>query len=235
VENFTVKQNGFTLIEIAIVLVIIGLLLGSVFKGQEMIVAARVRNLASQVEGCRIAYLGFFDRYRVLPGDMTTPAANANIPGAPGGCTGGVGCGNGVIDGDEVYVVWAQLSKSGMINGDYTGVITDPGPTAANNPANPFGGHLQIVNDAKYDDVSNPAQPALLNIKTGAFVPAGVLAELDLKIDDGLPVRGAFRSTAMVPATSFDGSVICVTGAGASAVWDNSGTDPKNCGGVLIH
>jgi prepilin-type N-terminal cleavage/methylation domain-containing protein len=52
------KQQGFTLIEIAIVLVIIGLLLGGVLKGQELINAARVRNIASQLDGVKIAYLG---------------------------------------------------------------------------------------------------------------------------------------------------------------------------------
>src|SRR5471030_697958 len=98
------KQQGFTLIEIAIVLVIIGLLLGGVLKGQELITAARVRNLASQIDGVKIAYLGFQDRFRVYPGDMTTAAADAAIPGTPHGCTGGVGCGNGKIDTDEVYV-----------------------------------------------------------------------------------------------------------------------------------
>ncbi|HVS27365.1 MAG TPA: prepilin-type N-terminal cleavage/methylation domain-containing protein, partial [Burkholderiales bacterium] len=47
------KQSGFTLIEIAIVLVIIGLLLGGVLKGQELITSARVRNLISQQDGIK--------------------------------------------------------------------------------------------------------------------------------------------------------------------------------------
>src|SRR3954467_11620070 len=72
------KRNvqGFTLIEIAIVLVIIGLLLGGVLKGQELITGARVRNLIGQQDGIKAAYFGFLDRYRALPGDyknaMTT-------------------------------------------------------------------------------------------------------------------------------------------------------------------
>ena len=70
-------QTGFTLIEIAIVVVIIGLLLGGVLKGQELITAARVRNLAAQLDGVKIAYLGFQDRYRALPGDYSNAAAAA--------------------------------------------------------------------------------------------------------------------------------------------------------------
>src|SRR4030095_7269589 len=71
------RNNGFTLIEIAIVLVIIGLLLGGVLKGQELITGARVRNLASQQDGVKAAYFGFLDRYRALPGDYI--AASTNI------------------------------------------------------------------------------------------------------------------------------------------------------------
>lgn len=73
------RQQGFTLIEIAIVLVIIGLLLGGVLKGQELITSARVRNVISTQDGIKAAYFGFLDRYRALPGDYN--AAIANIPG----------------------------------------------------------------------------------------------------------------------------------------------------------
>src|SRR5687768_18121984 len=65
------RDSGFTLIEIAIVLVIIGLLLGGVLKGQELITGARVRNLIQQQDGVKAAYFGFLDRYRALPGDFS--------------------------------------------------------------------------------------------------------------------------------------------------------------------
>ena len=73
------KSRGFTLIEIAIVLVIIGLLLGGVLKGQELITGARVRNLISQQDGIKAAFFGFQDRFRALPGDYA--AATTNIAG----------------------------------------------------------------------------------------------------------------------------------------------------------
>ena len=62
--NMNAKQKGFTLVEIAIVLVIIGLLLGGILKGQELISNARVRNVADQVNAVKAAYFAFQDRYR---------------------------------------------------------------------------------------------------------------------------------------------------------------------------
>ena len=61
------KQSGFTLVEIAIVLDVIGLLLGGILKGQQLINSARVRNMADQNSGVQAAYYGFIDRFRNLP------------------------------------------------------------------------------------------------------------------------------------------------------------------------
>src|SRR5450631_3504157 len=86
------KQSGFTLIEIAIVLVIIGLLLGGVLKGQELIQSARTRNLISTDDGIKAAFFGFQDRFRAYPGDYTQ--ATQNIAGVAAGSNGN---GNGQI------------------------------------------------------------------------------------------------------------------------------------------
>jgi len=77
------RQTGFTLIEIAIVLVIIGLLLGGVVKGQEMIVSARVRNLIAQQDGIKAAFFAFQDRYRALPGDYGAADSTINCGASP--------------------------------------------------------------------------------------------------------------------------------------------------------
>ena len=69
------KAAGFTLIEIAIVLVVIGLLVGAVLTGQELIASARVRNLADSNAGIRSAYFAFVDRYRRIPGDWNATEA----------------------------------------------------------------------------------------------------------------------------------------------------------------
>ena len=63
------KQTGFTLVEIAIVLVIIGLLLGGILKGQEMITQAKIKNVVNDFNGITAAVNSYQDRYRALPGD----------------------------------------------------------------------------------------------------------------------------------------------------------------------
>src|SRR5919112_6141783 len=88
------KSQGFTLVEIAIVLVIIGLLLGGILKGQEMIVQARIKNVMADFSGISAAYHGYLDRYRAIPGD--DPNADTRWSVAPAATKGN---GNGVVAG----------------------------------------------------------------------------------------------------------------------------------------
>ena len=67
--NFPRRQSGFTLIEIAIVLVIIGLLLGGILKGQELINSARVKNLGTDFRNIPLFIYGYQDKFKALPGD----------------------------------------------------------------------------------------------------------------------------------------------------------------------
>ena len=188
------KHNqGFTLIEIAIVLVIIGLLLGGVLKGQELITSARVRNLISQQDGIKAAFFGFQDRFRALPGDYT--AATANITGANGN-----GNGNGQIESaatpvggskvQEDILAWDHLSHAGFINGSYT-FATAPTDNPPSNPKNPYSIYLQLVYDSAWGVAGNTIVKH--NVKTGSQVPVEILAEVDRKIDDGLPYTGGFQ------------------------------------------
>src|ERR1700733_9655878 len=111
-------QSGFTLVEIAIVLVIIGLLLGGILKGQEMINQAKIKNVVSDFNGIASALYGYQDRYRQLPGDDLNAATRWNIPV----CTSGTQ-GNGVIEGVynltglETNCFWQDLRNAGFVAG----------------------------------------------------------------------------------------------------------------------
>lgn len=72
------KASGFTLIELAIVLVIIGLLLGGVLKGQELINSAKAKSLAADFKNVQVYVYGYQDKYRALPGDDAAARAHGS-------------------------------------------------------------------------------------------------------------------------------------------------------------
>jgi prepilin-type N-terminal cleavage/methylation domain-containing protein len=184
-----VRQKGFSLIEIAVVLVILGLLMGSILKGQELMTGARVRYLIRQQDDLKIAYFAFFDRYRALPGDYS--GALGVIPDlSTAACNGGVGNGNGRIEtaGNENTLVWEHLSKAGFLNTKYTCAATVSPSTT---PINPYGEALEIVFDANYAGTTVAPRH---NLKTGAMIPSNLLYEIDWKTDDGNPFNGSFRA-----------------------------------------
>ncbi|MGB0866238.1 MAG: prepilin-type N-terminal cleavage/methylation domain-containing protein, partial [Granulosicoccaceae bacterium] len=109
------KQQGFTLVEIALVLVVIGLILGGLLKGQALIDNARARSMATQIDNVSAAWYGFVDRYRALPGDFQ--AADTRISTDMNS-----GDGDGRINTpEEVAQVWQHLSAAGFVAGNFDG------------------------------------------------------------------------------------------------------------------
>jgi len=184
-------QSGFTLVEIAIVLVIIGLLLGGVLKGQELIENGRVKNAANDLNGISAAYNSYLDRYRKLPGD-DGPALTLN---GRGGSWTGMAAGNntGVLDinaastfsgGGESDEFFRHLRASGFI----TGNPADVGANAV--PVNAWGGRLGVTND-----VNIQGRPAARLLTCLGSVPGKAAAALDVQLDDGQPNNGTLRAT----------------------------------------
>jgi prepilin-type N-terminal cleavage/methylation domain-containing protein len=226
------RQSGITLIEIMIVLAIVGLLLGGVLKGQELVTSARVRALISTNDAVRKAYLGFVDRYRALPGDYDRATANiANI--ANGACPGN-GNGNGRIEAggveNESVLVWEHLSKAGFISGSYT---CDPIESAATTPTNPFAVRMQIIWDNEFYDAQGQAATPRHNLKSGDQIPSDILAELDRKIDDGSATGGTFRFSAFSSGTDAPAGAGTCYIATAPNPW-NSSNAAANCGAATL-
>ena len=206
-RSVRLRQSGFTLVEIAIVLVIIGLLVGLILRAWEMQVSARVRALAATASGAQVAYYGFIDRYRRVPGDWNAAAAaiaiNASI-------TGG-GNDNGRLDNpaggavyNEVNGLWEQISKAGFIVGAYAGTPNTE-PNTSNNLA-PMNVYNSIVIIGFTDEYEGSGAERL-NVVVGRGLPVGVARELDVKLDDGSPVTGNVRATeADVDVTIFAGA-----------------------------
>lgn len=191
------KQRGFTLVEIAIVLVIIGLLLGGILKGQELINSARVRNLADQSSGIQAAYYGFIDRFRQVPGDWSAAAATTAI----GQTISGGGNGNGQLDAGsytEASAAWEQLSKAGFIQGAYAGTATTAALYTANAniaPVNAFNGEVLLAFHKDFcgdNACTAPASPRL-SLILGNNIPVNIARELDVKVDDGIAGSGVLR------------------------------------------
>ena len=106
--------KGFTLVEIAIVLVIIGLLLGGILKGQEMITQAKIKNVIADMSGVSAAMYGYLDRYRALPGD---DGKADRWTGATKGDGNGVIVGAWTEAGKESTYFWDHLRRSGFVSG----------------------------------------------------------------------------------------------------------------------
>ena len=219
------KQSGFTLIEIEIVLVIIGLLLGGVLKGQELITSARVRNLISNQDGVKAAYFGFLDRYRALPGDYS--GATVNIPNCAA-CQNGDNNGQITTNGAilESISAWEHLSKAGFITGSY---IYAAAPASTNTPVNPYGSLLQLIYDVNYQDGATATGPIRHNLKTGNNIPSDILAEVDRKVDDGLATGGQLRFAVFGGATN--AAQECF--ATATGAWQSASPN-ANCGASTL-
>lgn len=174
-------QSGFTLIEIAIVLVIIGLLLAGVMKGQELINSAKVKNLAADFKNVPLFIYGYQDKYKALPGDDSAAVAHVNASTN--------GNGDGLIGGGWPATAAAQESFNFWQHVRLAGLAAGPTDTAAADyiPKNAVGGDLGITS----------AADSPINNLRGTYIVcsksiAGKFAkQLDVTLDDSNAATGS--------------------------------------------
>jgi prepilin-type N-terminal cleavage/methylation domain-containing protein len=210
------NQSGFTLIEIAIVLVIIGLLLGGVLKGQELINSAKVKNLATDFKNIPIYIYGYQDKYKALPGDDAN--VTTHLTGATS-ATVGATLGNGVINGkwssntgagdtDESFLFWQHIRLAGFGPG-----ATVPAPTGYL-PTNAVGGGIGVTNSLAAD---NPITGMIgTYVVCSDAIPFKFAKQLDISLDDGNTQTGSVQVTAQ--GTASGGTAIKLDGSNTAPV-----------------
>jgi prepilin-type N-terminal cleavage/methylation domain-containing protein len=173
IEKIRRNQAGFTLVEIAIVLVIIGLLIGGVLKGQAMVQNAKVKRVVKLADELRASVMTFYDKYGVYPGDENLAAIPPNGADAEG---------NGKIETAESFEVFRDLGLAGLIAGSYNGT---------NAPTHPFGDIVEI----QWVNPPGNATP-LTHYIMFHNLPADVCLEIDTKYDDGNWQTGSISGSA---------------------------------------
>jgi len=193
------QQAGFTLIELAIVLVIIGLLLGGVLKGQAFIDSAKVKNMATDFKNIQVYIYGYQDKFRALPGDDSKVVAHVVGTLATIGTAG-----NGVIEGqwnsttaaaatgDESALFWQHVRLANLAAGPT--VVTD----ANYYPTNADGGRIGVQSVSGFTKITG---------MTGAFaicsdaILGKFAKQLDTALDDGETSTGSLRAVLSTTVT----------------------------------
>lgn len=249
------KTRGFSLVELSIVLVILGLLVGGVLAGQSLIRAAELRSVTADLQRYQTAINTFRNKYFAMPGDMTNATAFWGSAGGTGSdntcfitnsadkrtCNGN-GDGLTEVSGTdptygERFRAWQQLANAGLIEGSYTGVSESttfdsrlPGKNmpASKLSSNGFGiaGLNAVVSgDANYFDRSYHWNILFLHGSIGSTITATEMWNIDTKLDDGKP---AYGSVYTVKSTSAWGPGCATTDVVSTAEYNMTNT-AKNC------
>lgn len=222
-------EKGFTLVELAIVLMIIGLLIGGILRGQEVYQNASIVATIKDVQALDTAVISFQNNYSALPGDILNPTSR--IANCTGRCTMS-GDGNNMIGPiataagfDYVGAVenntfWLHLAKTKLItkvdpDSDWTSGATQQ----ASYPLTPIGGSYWV---AYYNHPAGALYPQAISghwlvivaRRAGGaslqyIIPVNTLAKIDLKMDDGKPWMGTARLNGLgcnvaLTATEYD-------------------------------
>ena len=241
----TLSKSAFSLVELSIVLVILGLLVGGVLSGQSLIRAAELRAVSTEFSRYTTAIGSFRDKYFALPGDMTNATSfwntAATCPGVAATASAGAcnGDGNGLLNlnastSNEIYGAWEQLALSGLVEGSYTG---NSGDTTASNQTSIIAtnvprsklssagwtlyglGNIAISDvfwpEGSYSNVLFFGAATTSNVTTGVILKPEEAWNIDTKVDDGRPATGSVVSPENLGGT---GTTNCSNTAGSITV-----------------
>lgn len=183
--------KGVTLVELAIVIVIIGFLIGVVLKGRELIVNSKIKNLVHQVKAVEIAVQTYLEKYKALPGD---DQAIAKLRFTPAALVEGNA--DGVISGAEEFMVPHHLQRAELITGAYNDGTTQ-------HMVHKFGGDLVVttITDSIVQIEGGTPITRRGNCIIIKGLPYDVARSIDVIMDDGTRDNGSVLTPAL-----FDGS-----------------------------
>jgi prepilin-type N-terminal cleavage/methylation domain-containing protein len=241
------QNHGFSLVELSIVLVILGLLTGGILTGQSLIRASELRAVTTEYQRFMAASQTFRDKYFAIPGDMT----NATSFG-----TGwiGVGDGDGQVEttgtatSNEISLFWIHLSQAGLIEGSYTNVANTTFTIGTNNPRSKLSqsgwnvltlGNVAITSTTYYP--ANYGNAFFFGTGTTVGTPGGALKSeeawnIDTKMDDGRPDAGGvltLESQGNATAGSGCGNIAAAATALAASAYDLTNTSATACSLVM--
>ncbi|MBI1326529.1 MAG: prepilin-type N-terminal cleavage/methylation domain-containing protein [Alphaproteobacteria bacterium] len=203
------KQNGFTLVEIAIVIVIIGLLIGGVMKGQELLRTTQMNSLITDMTGIDTAFTQFWNKYNAIPGDILNPSGI--LPNCTAGaCADGGDANLQIMDSnaaesaippahtEEKFSAFHHLQAAGLI----TGIKSQLMSFGEGMPAAAIGGGYWLGHDLGTATTTVP-----VDHRSGTYISYGEsrtttngehmggmlgaeVGAIDRKIDDGTPYTG---------------------------------------------
>ena len=212
-------MRGFSLVELSIVLVILGLLTGGILAGQNLIRAAELRSIVSDYNATHAAMRTFQDKYFALPGDFKDATKFWGEMGdaGPGSCPDTQGTGTETCNGDgdgmigassgtsmknrEVFLAWQHMANAGLVPGNFSGVTGTAGSldyiAGENLPRCKLSDcmvkiwYFNFAGDANYFATDNGHQLRYTNSGGFALIKAEEAWSIDTKMDDGQPHLGA--------------------------------------------